>query len=190
MARKEGILSITPQERLFLNVSGLSAELRGVVTNVSPTLDEPATILLVEDTPDDEELALRALRRLRASLVVKVARDGLAALHALGLDGAQGKRRPDIVLCDLKLPKVGGDEVLRQTRAKADLRGIPFVVFSSSDEPSDVARCDALGASEYAVKPIDYEEYSERVGQIVERHLASAQALQKRIPPALLPTED
>ncbi len=131
---------------------------------------EPATVLLVEDTLDDERLALRALQRLDPPLMVKVARDGQAALHALGLDGAS-RRRPDMVLCDLKLPKVGGDEVLRQARADARLHDVPFVVFSSSEEPSDLARCEAYGVSEYASKPIDYQAYGERVAAIVERHL-------------------
>ena len=116
---------------------------------------EPATVLLIEDTLDDERLALRALQRLDPPLLVKVARDGQAALRALGLDGTT-RRRPDLVLCDLKLPKVNGDEVLRLARAEESLQGVPFVMFSSSDEPTDVARCTEYGASEYATKPVDF----------------------------------
>ncbi len=140
-------------------------------------IHEPATILLVEDTLDDERLALRALQRVEAPLMVKVARDGQAALHALGLEGDRSRRTPDLVLCDLKLPKVGGDEVLRRVRADERLSGVPFVVFSSSDEPADVARCSGYGASEYAVKPVDYTAYGERVRRIVERHLSREQAV-------------
>ena len=79
-----------------------------------------------------------------------------------------------MVLCDLKLPKIAGDEVLRRTRADARLRDLPFVVFTSSDEPTDVARCAAYGASEFAVKPVDFAEYGERVADIVARHLPQA----------------
>ena len=140
-----------------------------------PEILEPATVLLVEDTADDERLALRALQRLDPPLLVKVARDGQAALRALGLDGA-ARRRPDLVLCDLKLPKVAGDEILRRARADARLADVPFVVFSSSDEPSDLARCEAYGASEYARKPVDYEAYGARVASLVARHLPPARA--------------
>ncbi len=135
------------------------------------------TVLLIEDVMDDERIALRILRRIDPTLTVTVARDGQAALQALGLDGEEGGSRPDLVLCDLKLPKVSGDEILRQARADVRLRDVPFVVFSSSDEPIDVARCSAYGASEYAVKPVDYHAYGERIAAIVGRHLPKTSQL-------------
>lgn len=150
---------------------GAARTVSAVIKDMTATL-HVATVLLVEDSPDDERLAVRTLRRLLPPVGVAVARDGQEALDALGLDGQEAPSVvPDLVLCDLKMPKLSGDEVLRRVRADARLGDVPFVVFTSSDEPTDVARCQALGATEYAVKPVDYEAYGERVAQIVGRHL-------------------
>lgn len=133
-----------------------------------------ATILLVEDNADDERIALRALRRHAPAVRVKVARDGEEALKRLGLDGGEGIGGFNLVLCDLKLPKLRGDEVLRHVRAANGLRDVPFVVFSSADLPGEGEECVALGASEYVVKPIDFDEYGQRLKRIVERYLDAA----------------
>jgi CheY-like chemotaxis protein len=134
--------------------------------------DNLVTVLLVEDSPDDERLSLRALRGLLPFSGIAVAHDGQEALDALGLgNGTEEGLQPALVLCDMKMPRLNGDEVLRRVRSEASLRGLPFVVFSSSDEPDDVSRCEALGATEYVVKPIEVEAYGTCVAGIVGRHL-------------------
>lgn len=136
------------------------------------TQDAPAapTVLVVEDLPDDEAMTLRALRRCGLPVVARVAHDGVEAGATLGLAGGE-PWTPDLVLCDLKMPRMAGDELLRLARADARLARVPFVVLSSSAEPADQERCLALGASEYAVKPIGYEEYVTRVGGLARRWL-------------------
>ena len=129
-------------------------------------------VLLVEDDADDEALTQRALRRCGLALSVRVARDGEEAMAALGLGGGE-PWTPDLVLSDLKMPRVGGDELLRGVRADGRLADVPFVVLSSCTEESEQARCLALGASEFAVKPIGFEEYGERVGGLARRWLGA-----------------
>jgi two-component system response regulator len=117
-------------------------------------------ILIVEDNPDDESLTQRGLRK--SSAEIEVARDGALALEALtAMD-----RLPDLVLLDLKLPKIDGSEVLRQLRAEARTSKLCVVVFTSSSEPADIARCYALGCNSYVIKPVTYEDYIEAVRNI------------------------
>jgi CheY-like chemotaxis protein len=132
---------------------------------------EPLTVLLIEDNAEDESLALRALRSCGLPLLVKVARDGALALTALGLGGTDATV-PDLVISDLKLPKLTGDEVLHRVRQKKELKNVPYVLFSSSDDRQDVQRCLKLGASAYATKPVDYEEYVDCVQSIARRWLS------------------
>ncbi len=110
-------------------------------------------ILVVEDNPDDESLTQRGLRN--AGTEVIVARDGALALEAL----AAMSRLPDLMLLDLKLPKVDGSEVLRHLRSDARASRLCVVIFTSSSEPGDIARCYALGCNSYVIKPVTYEEY-------------------------------
>lgn len=131
-------------------------------------------LLLVEDSSDDIRVTLRALSRRLPDLVVEVARDGLEALDALGLDGTPRGRVPNLILCDLKMPRVAGDELLRRIRADARLVNVPFVVFSSSGEANDVKLCEDCGASEYACKPVGFEDYEEKLVDVVRRHLPSS----------------
>ncbi len=114
-------------------------------------------ILIVEDNPDDESLTQRGLRKADAEIVV--AHDGALALEAL----AAMDRLPDLVLLDLKLPKIDGSEVLRQLRNDARTSRLCVVVFTSSSEPADIARCYALGCNSYVIKPVTYEDYIETV---------------------------
>lgn len=114
-------------------------------------------ILIVEDNPDDESLTQRGLRKAEAE--IQVARDGALALEAL----AAMDRLPDLVLLDLKLPKIDGSEVLRQLRNDARTSRLCVVVFTSSSEPGDIARCYALGCNSYVIKPVTYEDYIEAV---------------------------
>ena len=119
-------------------------------------------ILLVEDNPDDESLTQRALRRGDWGAEVSVAHDGAAALEALNTM----TELPDLVLLDLKLPKLDGAEVLRQIRDNDRTRRLCVVVFTSSGEPRDIALCHGLGCNSYVVKPVAYESYVSTVQQI------------------------
>ncbi|AAR33439.1 response regulator [Geobacter sulfurreducens] len=113
------------------------------------------TILLVEDNPDDEFLALRALRRHGLQDVV-VARDGEQAVGQLF--EAAPPLDPWLVLLDLKLPKMNGLEVLRTIRSEERTRHTPVIVISSSQEETDVVKCRELGVLAYLTKPIDGEK--------------------------------
>ncbi|RYG34683.1 response regulator [bacterium] len=132
------------------------------------------TILLVEDTLDDEQLVLRSLGRVSFPILTKIARDGAQALDVLQLEYLPEERtcaRPDLVICDIKLPKLTGDEVLRHVRCDPALKTVPFVMFSSSDEASDVERCRNHGCDGYVVKPVDYRRFTQAVQSIVEHYL-------------------
>lgn len=122
-------------------------------------------LLLVEDNPVDLDLTLRALTSRRHSPPVEVARDGEEALAWLAR-WESGEPPPVMVLLDLKLPKVGGLEVLRQLKTHPRLRSTVVVVMSTSDEPSDVRQAYALGANSYVVKPLSYERFIEVAEQI------------------------
>lgn len=143
---------------------------------------ENKLILLVEDNPDDEALALRALARLDIPSEVAVARDGAEALDflfATGVhDGRDATRLPAVVLLDLKLPKVDGLDVLRRVRAEPRTRFIPVVIMSSSDESRDVTESYRLGASSYIRKPVDFGQFTDTV-----RHLGSYWLLLNEPPP-------
>jgi two-component system response regulator len=131
---------------------------------------EPKTIVLVEDSPDDERLAVRALRQSPLPLVLDVVRDGAEAL-AYFFDeksGAakRGLRSPMLVLLDLKLPKVGGLEVLRRLRSDPVTTNIPVVVLTLSDEERDVVESYRLGANSYIRKPVNYDHFMEIISQL------------------------
>lgn len=127
-------------------------------------------ILLVEDNPDDEALTLRALQKNNILNEVVVARDGEEALDYLFGTGAHAGREaadlPQVVLLDLKLPKVGGLEVLRQIRADKRTSLQPVVILTTSDEDHDVVAGYQLGVNSYIRKPVDFEEFIEAVRQL------------------------
>ena len=125
-------------------------------------------ILLVEDNTDDEELTLRALRQSQIANRVVAARDGLEALdYLLGADRKTGGGElPEVVLLDLKLPKVDGFEVLRQIRSHSRTRLLPVVMFTSSKEEQDVVECYALGANGYVCKPVNFAESIDALRQL------------------------
>lgn len=127
-------------------------------------------ILLVEDNDDDVELTLRALRRNRVANKVDVVRDGAEALEYLFATGDYAKRdvrdTPNLVLLDLKLPKVGGLEVLERVRADPRTRRLPVVILTSSNVESDLARSYDLGANSYIRKPVDFTQFMEAVNQL------------------------
>lgn len=121
----------------------------------------PLAIVLVEDNPDDEELTLAALDEYRLRNPVVVLRDGQEAIDYLFRQGAYAQRtseQPQLILLDLKLPKVDGLEVLRMIKANPQLRRIPVIVLTSSREEADVITGYDLGANSYIVKPIDFEQ--------------------------------
>jgi CheY-like chemotaxis protein len=129
-----------------------------------------ATILLVEDDPDDEALTLRALRRGGVQHTLVVARDGVEALDYLfGTGGYAGRDlevMPLVVLLDLKLPRLDGLEVLRRIRAEDRTRLLPVVILTSSDEERDRLEGYRHGANSYVRKPIDYDQFAEAVRQL------------------------
>ena len=120
-------------------------------------------ILLVEDTTDDVDLTLRAFENSKIVNEVVVARDGEEALDYLFATGAHAGRdlgqMPDVVLLDLKLPKIGGHEVLRRIRADERTRRLPVVVLTSSNEDRDIVRSYDLGANSFVRKPVDFAQF-------------------------------
>lgn len=131
--------------------------------------DAEAGVLLVEDNPNDLELTLRAFERSRVPGRIDVARDGAEALDYVFCRGRHAERQsapPCMVLLDLKLPLVGGLEVLQQLKANPRTRPIPVVVLTSSREERDVAESYQLGANSYVVKPLDFTEFVDAVRQL------------------------
>jgi len=124
-----------------------------------------SVILLVEDNPDDLELTLRAFRKSKVLNEIDVVRDGAEALDYLFRAGAYCDRSPDalpeLVLLDLKLPKIGGLEVLRRMRADERTRRIPVVVLTSSSEEKDILSSYDLGANSFVRKPVDFTQFLE-----------------------------
>ena len=127
-------------------------------------------ILLVEDNPDDEALTLRALRKNNIANIVSVARDGSEALDFLFCMGAYADRDsreiPQVILLDLKLPKVDGLDVLRRIRADERTQLLPVVILTSSNEEQEQIRGYKLGANSYIRKPVDFNQFVEAVRQL------------------------
>ena len=118
-------------------------------------------ILLVEDNPDDELLTIRALRNNHIVNDIDVARDGAEALEYLF--ASPGRAMPQIILLDLKLPKVDGLEVLRRVKNDPRTRMVPVVVLTASDEERDLVDSYALGANSYIRKPVEFDRFMEAV---------------------------
>jgi DNA-binding response OmpR family regulator len=120
-------------------------------------------ILLVEDDPDHEMLTIRALKKSNIANEVQVARDGEEAVNKLfGPDAV----RPQLVLLDLKLPKLDGLEVLRRIREGEATRMLPVVILTSSDEERDVVRSYKLGVNSYIRKPVNFTDFAEATRQL------------------------
>ena len=128
------------------------------------------TILLVEDNADDEALTLRAFAKNNIKNQVVVARDGAEALDYLFADGAHEGRDtnhlPQLVLLDLKLPKLDGLEVLRRIRADARTELLPVVILTSSREEQDLVQGYRLGANSYVRKPVNFDDFLEAARQL------------------------
>ena len=126
-------------------------------------------ILMVEDDPRDVELTLTALEEYNLANEVVVTRDGQEALDYLfcrGQFSARSHENPAVILLDLKLPKVGGLEVLQQIKSDERLKMIPVVVLTSSHEEKDVMRSYSLGVNAYVVKPVDFHEFVNAVKEL------------------------
>lgn len=123
-------------------------------------------ILLVEDDPRDEELTLTTMEKYHVSNDIFVVHDGEEALDYLFRRGRYrdiSPGNPSLILLDLNLPKMRGEEVLRQIRADEKLRMIPVVVLTSSREDKDMAEAYRIGINAYVVKPVDFHEFVEVV---------------------------
>jgi CheY-like chemotaxis protein len=126
-------------------------------------------ILLVDDSPRDTELAIDALEAYKLANEVVVLRDGAEALDYLFRRGEYAQRengQPAVILLDLKMPKVGGLEVLRQIKSDARLKVIPVVVMTSSREEQDMIDSYQLGVNAYVVKPVKFHEFVDAVKQV------------------------
>ncbi len=123
-------------------------------------------ILLVEDNPDDIELTQRALKKGKILNELIIARDGDEALSILLGNKDKAALRPELVLLDLKLPKIDGLEVLRQIRNNEQTKLIPVVILTSSKEEKDLVNGYSLGANSYIRKPVNFEQFVEAVQQL------------------------
>ena len=126
-------------------------------------IDSTKLILLVEDDPDHELLTIRALKKSNIANDVRVARDGEEALNLLFGENAI---KPQVVLLDLKLPKIDGLEVLRRIRQGVATSMLPVVVLTSSDEERDIVRSYQLGVNSYIRKPVNFTDFAEATRQL------------------------
>lgn len=127
-------------------------------------------ILLVEDNPDDVELTLRALKKHNIANNVYVVSDGEEALDFVFARGSYAGRKfnnfPKVIFLDLKLPKVGGLEVLKAIKSNEDTKAIPVVVMTTSQEERDLIDSYKLGVNSYITKPINFEKFVDIVSQL------------------------
>ena len=131
---------------------------------------EIKSILLVEDDPDDQTLTLRALKKHNIGNDVHIVQDGVEALEYLFGTGAYADRdtsvQPQLVLLDLKLPKMDGLQVLKKLRSDERTRLLPVVILTSSKEEQDIVNGYSLGANSYVRKPVDFNQFTEAVRQL------------------------
>ena len=127
-------------------------------------------ILLVEDNPNDVELTLRALKKHNLANHVYVVKDGAEALDFIFAKGSYEERNmndtPKLILLDLKLPKVGGLEVLKEIKSDERTKTIPVVVLTSSREEQDMVESYNLGVNSYIVKPVDFDKFLDTVSEL------------------------
>lgn len=128
------------------------------------------TILLVEDDPDEAELALRSFAKMDADYDIQLARDGEEALDFLFSRGSYQERsplrKPRLIILDLSLPGINGFGVVQQLRSHPDYRHTPVVVLTTSDEQSDILQSYNMGANSYLCKPVDFESFADILQQV------------------------
>ncbi|HEV7229823.1 MAG TPA: response regulator [Bacteroidia bacterium] len=127
-------------------------------------------ILLIEDSPDDAALAIRALKKQNLANKLVHLKNGAEAIDFLFGEGEFKDRNlenvPKVILLDLKMPKVNGMEVLAKVKSDARTKCIPIVVLTSSAEDPDIKKCYELGANSYIVKPVDFDNFSKAVTEL------------------------
>jgi two-component system, response regulator len=130
-------------------------------------MDHKKIILIVEDNPDDELLTLTALKDNNIMNDAVVVRDGEEALDYLYFNDKYKERDnrivPQVILLDLKLPKVDGLEVLKQIRSHSETKLLPVVILTSSKEETDLIKSYELGANSYIRKPVDFEQFTDAI---------------------------
>jgi two-component system, response regulator len=149
------------------------------------TEPSPLDIFLVEDSRDDAELMIRALRKNHIAANIQVAENGAEALDILfGSGPYEGRglvRAPRVILLDLKLPKVDGLEVLRKIKSNEHTKRVPVVIVTSSREESDVRKAYDAGANGYVVKPIAFEEFSDAIVRVGGFWIKANETLDQRL---------
>ena len=127
-------------------------------------------ILFAEDTRDDAELTIRALEKSGFTNKLLHVKDGAEALEFLYCKGIFASRnfseKPKLILVDLKMPKVSGIQILEKVKSDPDFKSIPVVILTSSQEDPDIAKCYALGANSYIVKPLDSNKFFNSIKEI------------------------
>lgn len=129
--------------------------------------DLPKVIFLVEDDPDHEALTVRALRKANIANEIIIAHDGEEAVEMLFGSGPKSlSTQPQVILLDLKLPKIDGLEILRRIRENDSTRMLPVVILTSSDEERDIVRSYQMGVNSYIRKPVNFNEFAEATRQL------------------------
>jgi CheY-like chemotaxis protein len=147
-------------------------------------MDDLHVVLLVEDNANDEMLALRVLKKSKVPLRVDVARDGQEAEEYL-FD--PNRPLPDLVLLDLKLPRINGIEVLKRVRLDERTRLLPVVIFTSSNQQADVQGGIACGANSFVRKSVEFADYTDRILKIAEYWLEINEPCDPALPKAIKP---
>lgn len=133
-------------------------------------ISENTAILLVEDNPDDEELTLLAFKNNKIANLIIVVRDGAEALEFLFKTGKYADRdlrtNPRLVLLDLKLPKVGGLDVLKKMRSTPATQFLPVVVLTTSNQDEDIVNSYRFGANSFIRKPVEFGKFNEAIKQL------------------------
>jgi CheY-like chemotaxis protein len=139
------------------------------------TQPKPKHILIIDDEKDEADLIMRSLESEHLADAIHVARDGAEAIDYFFGPGAETRPTPDLVLLDLRLPKVDGTEVLRRLRSEAKTKFLPIVVFSASGDIHDFRTCYELCANSYVVKPVEFEHLRD-VSRAVARYWLTVNA--------------